>query len=144
MADPLRGVEIHIGGQTRTIRYTMSAFRIAEKLLGGRSLRDAVQDMGVGSVVDLATAGMVHLDKRVTPERVTAWLEQEPEKFAELANAVGAAITEAYMRMVPKDMRDEVGEETETTTAPAASPVSGATMAGQTSPGSSDSSVASE
>lgn len=143
MADPLRGVDIHFGGQTRTLKFTMMAFRIAQKALGGIAIKEAIKQLDVATVIDLAAAGFTWQDSRVTPDRVTAWMENEPEKFPELANAVGTALSEAYMRMIPKDIKEQLerdrlmGEEqgspTPTPTPTKQEGAASATTAGQTS-----------
>ena len=143
MADPLRGVDIHFGGQTRTLKFTMMAFRIAQKSLGGVAIKDVVQKLDVATVIDLAAAGFAWQDNRVTPDRVTAWMENEPEKFPELANAVGNALSEAYLRMIPKDIKEQMerdaggalGSPTPTPT-PKSEGAESATTAGPTSPAS--------
>ena len=104
MADPLRGVDIHFGGQTRTILYNMLAFRIAKKALGGQTIREAVKELDPPTVIELAAAGFVGGgDKRITTDRVATWLDLEPEAYVSLANAVGQAIAYAYERMTPKE-----------------------------------------
>lgn len=144
MADPLRGREIHLGGQTRQIRFTMKSFRIAQRTLNGMSIRQAVKDLDVAVVIDLAAAGFASSNSTITPERVETWLENEPEKFTELANAVGEAIAEAYGRMMPKSMLDEaLGESTGTPT-PMKTGDEAKMTDGQTSQGSSVSSADSE
>jgi hypothetical protein len=108
MADPLRGVDVHIGNQTRTLLFNMLAFRIAKKALGGQSIREAIKDLDPPTVIELAAAGFIGAgDKRVTSDRVSVWLENEPEQYVPLANAVGQAIAFAYERMTPKDMTDD-------------------------------------
>ena len=131
MSDPLKGFTVHVGGQTRTIKYTMAAFRVAKKSLGVETIRSACLRMEPGDVIDLAAAGLVSTEKGVTPERMTAWLDADPTAYVPLATAVASAVAEAYGRMIPAAMLEAkeatVGEGVAATTTDA--PTSGDSIA---------------
>lgn len=103
---PLNSTTIEIGGATRTIRFTMNAHRIAKKRLG-RPIKDAVRDLqalDIDVLCELAAAGLTEGRAKgsrdvVTPERVAAWLDEEPRKVAPLAIAVSGALTSSFERM---------------------------------------------
>ncbi|MBM4356946.1 MAG: hypothetical protein FJ096_02445 [Deltaproteobacteria bacterium] len=103
---PLNASTIEIGGATRTIRFTMNAHRIAKKRLG-RPIKDAVRDLqalDIDVLCELAAAGLTEGRAKgsrdvITPERVAAWLDDEPRKVAPLAIAVSTALTSSFERM---------------------------------------------
>lgn len=103
---PLNSTTIEIGGATRTIRFTMNAHRIAKKRLG-RPIKDAVRDLqalDIDVLCELAAAGLTEGRLKgsrdiITPERVAAWLDEEPRKVAPLAIAVSGALTASFERM---------------------------------------------
>lgn len=103
---PLHGETIHIGGEQRTIRFTMTAHRIAKKRIG-RPLRDvmpALAALDIDTICELAAAGLTEGRPKgskdvVTPERVSAWLDEAPHLVAPLATATAKAIAASWERM---------------------------------------------
>jgi hypothetical protein len=97
---------IELGGATRALRFTINAHRIANKRLG-KPIKDAVRDLqalDIDVLCELAAAAMTEGRPRgskevVTPERVAAWLDEEPRKVAALAIAVSGALTASFERM---------------------------------------------
>jgi hypothetical protein len=106
MTTPLNGTSIEIGGAVRALRFTMNAHRIAKKRLG-RPIKDAVRDLqalDIDVLCELAAAGFTEGRPRgsrdiVTPERVAAWLDEEPRKVAALSIAVAGALQASFERM---------------------------------------------
>ena len=114
-ADPLVGKKIHIGGQTRTLKYTFKALRVLQKRIGNITIKQAVGQMDVDYLVEFAAAGFFGGgDMKVSADSVTAWLENEPALYVPLLEAVTTALTEAYSRMTPKEV--EPGEAPPPTT----------------------------
>lgn len=102
MADPLRSRSINIGGADRSMKFTFAAFRVAKRALAPVSLQVAVENLDPPTVCDLAAAGFFGGgDARVTPDIVGSWIENEPEKFVELAMCVSDCVVDAYARLKP-------------------------------------------
>lgn len=143
---PLNAATIEIGGTTRTIRFTMNAHRIAKKRLG-RPIKDAVRDLqalDIDVLCELAAAGLTEGRPRgsrdvITPERVAAWLDEEPRKVATLAIAVSNALTASFERMFEGEVN--AASASERNAAEAASVLS-ATTSTTTSTSSDESSLA--
>lgn len=138
MADPLRSRTINIGGSNRQMKFTFAAFRVAKRALAPVSLQAAIENLDPPTVCDLAAAGFFGGgDTRVTPDIVGGWIENEPEKFVELAMCVSDSVVDAYSRLKPPaPMGEAQPAKQPATTEPG--------MGGQTSPGFTDSQDASD
>jgi hypothetical protein len=110
MSDPLKGRAIHIGGQTRTLRFTFAALRVAHAKFPGVGVRELLENLNPSTVCILAAAGLVH-ERSVTPERVEKWLDADPERYVDVLTAVAEAFAEGYKRIMPKDAREELEAE---------------------------------
>ena len=108
--DPLIGETIHIGGQTRTLLFNIAALRVCQRAYNGKTVRQLMEELDVDVVAVLASAGFMHENKRITPEKVAAWLENEPYLYNELATKVALGVAKGYQRLAPKEGADEVGE----------------------------------
>ncbi len=102
MTDPLRGVNVTIAGETRTIKMTNTALRVIQAKFNNRPIREIAATTDMLQVCELTAAGLLHEDRRMTADRVDAWLEKEPHKFTVLQNAVLEALAEAYKRFAPE------------------------------------------
>lgn len=111
MAKPLVGKKIHIGNQTRNMRFTMTALRVAQKRYDGKAIRDVIRNLDIDQVCELGAAGFLHEDAKISADTVSRWLDAEPQKFGELAIAIVECITEAYSRMTPDEPSGEAKSE---------------------------------
>lgn len=92
-------IPIHIGGQTRSLKFTSEAILVAQSLLPGKmTVREALTlYRDTGTVAICAAAGLRHEDDKVSPKRVCGWLDREPGKLRELEAALLRA-AEAHYR----------------------------------------------
>lgn len=79
-------IPIHIGGQTRGLKFTSEAILVAQSLLPGKmTVREALTlYRDTGTVAICAAAAFRHADDKVSPKRVCGWLDREPGKLREL------------------------------------------------------------
>lgn len=100
--DPLKSRAIHIGGQTRNIKMTMTALRVLQKRYNGAPVRDIVRNPDIDQICEITACGLLHEDRTISADTVAKWLENTPELFPRLATVCIEAIAEAYSRMNPK------------------------------------------
>ncbi len=86
----MQGVELHIGGQTRVLKFTTSSVLLFKSWMPGNiGLREALVLHKDPSSVGLALAAALrHADAKVTPSRVMTWLDQEPARYLDAEAAV--------------------------------------------------------
>lgn len=116
MAKPLLGKKVHIGNQTRTMRFTMTALRVAQRRYDGKAIRDIIRNLDIDQVCELSAAGLLHEDAKISADTVGRWLDAEPQKFGELAMAIVEGITEAYSRMTSDEPSGEATSEAKAAT----------------------------
>jgi hypothetical protein len=94
-----RGVQVRIGGQTRTLLFTTRGVLAFKTWLpGGAGLRDALLLQRDPATVSIAcAAALVHEDKKITPGRVMGWMDQDLRRFPEIEAKVLEA-AERYFR----------------------------------------------
>lgn len=79
-------IPIHIGGQTRGLKFTSEAILVAQSLLPGKmTVREALTlYRDTGTIAICAAAAFRHSDDKVSPKRVCGWLDRETGKLKEL------------------------------------------------------------
>lgn len=94
---------IHIGGQTRRLRFSISNEAIAEEFLETGTVAGVLlsgEDPGAKRLVACAAGAMRDPSNkstaRITPPRVRAWLEKEPGKYLELLIKCQYAAARSY------------------------------------------------
>ena len=106
-----QGVEVELGGQTRTMRFDLNAFAEIEEMFG--SIEDAMNALEKGSIKSvraLLWASLIHEetdengDPKITPKQVGSWINLS--QLNELAQKLGEAIQAA----LPEDAQGEEGE----------------------------------
>lgn len=99
-----RTFPIHIGGQTRQLRFSHDDLLFATAMLSKLGLPSSPREAllfhkDVGVVCVLAAAGLRHQDKKASPRQVTGWLDQGLGHYHELEAAVTEGLDAAYFAM---------------------------------------------
>lgn len=97
---------IDLGGETRELKLTINAIRIADKSIGGAGVLALVRSgepIAFGTAIEIAAAAMLHDTPRASPTMVERLLEAEPHKMFDLMRAVSEALVEAFQRMTPQE-----------------------------------------
>jgi hypothetical protein len=108
--DPLKSRAIHIGGQTRNIKMTMTALRVLQKRYNGAPVRDIVRNPDIDQICEMAAAGLLHEDRTISADTVAKWLDNEPQMMPKLAAIVVECIGDAYSRMSPPKAKSGEGD----------------------------------
>lgn len=92
------GVQIHIGRQTRELRFGIKGVQMAERFLDGPDLQTATMSnrLTFSACCQIAAAGFSTYGDggvKITPPQVERWVENEPKKLVELERAVIRAVS---------------------------------------------------
>lgn len=88
--------EIHIGGQTRTLRVDFKCIRIAHKLLGRDPRAALLTDANPAVICDLLACALIaSMGDKADANRVGVWMSAEPERYLEFYE-VTAKVYEAF------------------------------------------------
>lgn len=110
-------VFVEIGGKNRELKFTFQAMIKYEELLG-TGLEQSLQSMGHRTLLAMYTAGLMHEDKGITPQRVMKMLEKEMEKGKTDDDLFKPAIEALYesgklRKEIYKAFKEAMGEEFE-------------------------------
>lgn len=91
-------VKIHIGSQSRELRFDFDSVEMAERLLGGEDIQSVLaHKRSALNIFKIAAAGFSEFapggkGKKISPPQVKAWCKEDPAKFLELLRAVDLAV----------------------------------------------------
>lgn len=74
----VKPVFTEFGGKTRELKFTFQAMIKYEEMIG-TGLEQSLSNMGHRTLLAMYTAGLMHEDKGITPQRVMKMLEKEME-----------------------------------------------------------------
>ena len=75
----MKPVYVELGGKTRELRYDFKAMIRYEDMVG-TGLQQSLGTMGKKTLLAMYTAGLMHEEKGITPQRVMSLLEKEIQK----------------------------------------------------------------
>ena len=111
----MKPVYVEIGGKTRELKYNFSAMIRYEEMVG-TGLLQSLGTMGKKTLLAMYTAGLMHEDKGITPQRVMKMLEKELQNGKTDDDLFAPAI-EAFYRSgelseeVYKMFRESMGDD---------------------------------
>jgi len=97
MSTPTQSVPVEIGGKTRYLRYTWTAFEAADAELGANIfdiMDKAGSSLSFTQVKVLLWAGLLHEDKALTINEVVSWLS--PRNYVDLVVKISQAVAAAW------------------------------------------------
>jgi hypothetical protein len=110
-ATMIEPVEMMLGGEARAFSFSPRAMRLAQKLLNGRNPRVLLAtERGEDVIITCAACGLIkQMGDKADVERVSKWLDREPEKYPELERCVLEAALR-YYKAIGVVQDDDTGE----------------------------------
>lgn len=108
-------VFVELGGKTRELRYPFRSMLKYEEMVG-TGLEQSLMNIGLRTLLAMYTAGLMHEDKGITPQRVMKMLEKEMDNGKTDEDLFKPAIEALYQsgklrEEIYKSFKESVGDD---------------------------------
>lgn len=106
--------EVYIGNKTRTVRFRTNQIAQLEDLTGKGIMKLMDEEtVGIRLLRDALFVGLLHENKKLTPNKVGTWLDDYEGELGDLIGKVFTALAESIPGVNSMVLDDEDGDEEE-------------------------------